>query len=145
MNNMVQKAQSDAPLKIELLTGNEDSSITGAMTPLPDFENDVSLTLVSVETFPVTVQLKVVPSAVGSTVGGYEYILQVDEESSGSFEKGSCEGNKRIAGQGANMAVQLHVPEPNVMVWGGWAAGHEAVKLLHGYKFISTDDEATDL
>ncbi|KAL7570852.1 hypothetical protein ACA910_018918 [Epithemia clementina (nom. ined.)] len=147
MNHMVEKAVPTAPLEIVLVESSlpDGVTVTDVVATIPDQNDDTTFQVVTVPSFPLTVNLQVLPksdtAAATSPVGRYEFVLQIGEESQASFEHGSCTDQKRIAGQGSKTVVQLHVQEPNALVWGGWAAGHEAVKLLQGFQFVLAEKE----
>ena len=142
MNHKVEPAVANPPLQITIVAPTDGEGYHVVTTVSQKQSEKVPASdpvMVVVEQFPITVQLKVMSIDVDSNMDlqSYEFVLDIHEDSNASFTAGSCTDEKRIAGHGSKTMVELHVREPNTIVWGSWAKGHEAVKLLRGLKFVS--------
>ena len=100
---------------------------------------------VPVTQFPVQVHVQVT-----GTQPDAQYVLQVaanDDDSDNNqpytyFTDGRCDQQARTTGRINDAGATLTIHAPATHLWGGWAAGHEAVRLLPGFVFVLGDDEA---
>jgi len=88
-----------------------------------------------------------IPESDSSSVGDLQYVVDVSESSPSTFFGGNrgCD-NRRAYGKPKVDAVQLRIdfdgeaadevdPGEEVVVWAGWATGHEAVQLTESVVF----------
>lgn len=105
---------------------------------LPASSIDVQQLLLPEDTqLPATISVQLIPvdaASFPSHAKDYQWVIDVvspDEvtDPSATFEGGSCDHSKRIAARQAEV-VRLSVRSLPVALVAGWAAGHEAVKLV---------------
>eukprot|EP00523_Entomoneis_sp_CCMP467_P005445 CAMPEP_0168743370 /NCGR_PEP_ID=MMETSP0724-20121128/13542_1 /TAXON_ID=265536 /ORGANISM="Amphiprora sp., Strain CCMP467" /LENGTH=606 /DNA_ID=CAMNT_0008790999 /DNA_START=99 /DNA_END=1919 /DNA_ORIENTATION=- len=158
MNHPVEAAVTDAPLQIQidnlpptwklgstLLEPEEDPDADLHPPPMRPIlmsgggNDDV--------TFPLSLKVRVHVND-AAAAADFQYVLQLggdsenDHDDGVHFESGSCDNEKRTAGRDGDVATLIFTKAPDsssggtpIQLWGGWASGHEAVKLLYGFQF----------
>lgn len=89
--------------------------------------------------FPATLTLQVLGD---KPPADYQWVLDVLDGAKAHFVNGQCEGKRRVSGRGASDAVQVVVEEPGAVIVAGWAAKHEAVKLVPSITFVQASKGA---
>ena len=78
---------------------------------------------------------------ISDKAGGIQYVFETTPPA--KFIGGGCENDVRIApSTHAKLLMPTESTGDSIRVWGGWAAGHEAVKLIKD--FILSPPEAAD-
>eukprot|EP00527_Entomoneis_sp_CCMP2396_P001252 CAMPEP_0198152176 /NCGR_PEP_ID=MMETSP1443-20131203/58746_1 /TAXON_ID=186043 /ORGANISM="Entomoneis sp., Strain CCMP2396" /LENGTH=180 /DNA_ID=CAMNT_0043818105 /DNA_START=232 /DNA_END=774 /DNA_ORIENTATION=- len=149
MNNRVEAVVANPSLEIVVVSPETGVSIKSGSSP-----SDPQTIILddSAHSFPLEVQLKVLPTPPSSSPRpsgpvrySYEFILQLDETSKAVFEHGACDGDKRVAGRSFDSRATFSINSPTevTVVQGAWTAGHAAVKLLQGLKFVPASAAAS--
>lgn len=128
MNSLVVAADAsdDPDMKIQVV--GHTAVTTGTTTT----DEDSSI---SIQVPPGKVSLQVLTSN-PDTDADYQYVMDVlttgggdGGASAASFENGSCDNKKRVAGRGKEIVELILGAGETAHVTAGWAAGHEAVRL----------------
>lgn len=142
MNQLVVAAGEEESANNEVVDGDEAIPSFHVVVADHTVAADGSLTIatpVSSSHHPILLSLQIVPtpplSPQSTHVKDYQFVVQTTEGC--RFVHGGCDDERRIAGRGSE-TVQLAIPPPTTesvrgadvcTVWGGWAAGHHAVRL----------------
>ena len=170
MNQLVREAMLNDPVQLQIMSAIDDHQVPITLKHLHDQDDHPTelqtILLLDHEEgkdiqYPITIQVHVttVSSSAAADVSGkqqqsrdpgdYQFILQLDMDSASHFVKGSCKGQKRVAGQrGGAMATLLidsldhdhrdgssSSSTTSVQLMAAWASNYEQVKLLQGFQF----------
>ena len=158
MNHPIQPPQSPSPLEIQLNLPNDKDNhahwkVLAPPTDPAQFQKvQVPLQDVSSQEQPLRIPIRIAEKD-GHNAGDYQVVLQIlpttesdtaeDEtaqlqllNNAASFDHGSCDGQRRIAGRAMDeFVLEYKQPSHPIRLVAAWAAGHEPVKLLQGMEF----------
>lgn len=124
MNQFVTAYEDSRDQEVQIVVQAED----GTLLESPIFITEVPMTFVMVVVNP-------------NRLENVQYVM---DTTAGKFERGQCEGEKRVTGTRVGREHKLTIytiPDAPVQVWAGWSCGRETVTLTNYFFFQKEEPE----